>query len=235
MTFDAAGITAYVAGSSARTTRRTRTSRTPRSSSCSSRGAISLGIVTQFNVKVADASMLDRVAEEIDELFRTAQEPTATFSEKAFIGRIADDIIELVGFARWLGLGCLAAVLALVANSIVLGVQSRVSEHAVLQTLGYSGRLIAAADHRRGRAARAGGRAPLGAPPRSPSREVRELRALRRGAPSPSSPTRGCSSRGSPSAARSACSRAGPRVAGVAARDRRVLPDGLITESERPI
>jgi putative ABC transport system permease protein len=103
-----------------------------------------LGIVTQFNVKVADASMLDRVADDIDELFARAQEPTATFGEKAFIGRVADDVIELVGFARWLGLGCLAAVLALVANSIVLGVQSRVSEHAVLQTLGYPGRLIAA-------------------------------------------------------------------------------------------
>jgi putative ABC transport system permease protein len=59
------------------------------------------------------------------------------------VGRVADDVIELVGFARWLGLGCLAAVLALVANSIVLGVQSRVSEHAVLQTLGFSGRLVA--------------------------------------------------------------------------------------------
>jgi len=100
--------------------------------------------VTQFNVKVTDSSQLDRVAKDIDELFSTAQEPTATFSEKAFIGRVADDIIELVGFARWLGLGCLAAVMALVANSIVLGVQSRVSEHAVLQTLGYSGHLVAA-------------------------------------------------------------------------------------------
>jgi len=37
----------------------------------------------------------------------------------------------------------LAAVLALVANSIVLGVQSRVAEHAVLQTLGFSSRLVA--------------------------------------------------------------------------------------------
>lgn len=101
-------------------------------------------MVTQFNVKVQDSSQLDRIADEIDEVFSFAQQPTSTFSEKAFIGRIADDIIELVGFARWLGLGCLAAVMALVANSIILGVQSRVSEHAVLQTLGFSGRLVAA-------------------------------------------------------------------------------------------
>ncbi len=107
-------------------------------------GRDDLGVVTQFNVKVADAALLEPVAKQIDAIFDAAQEPTATFTEQAFIGRVADDIVELVGFARWLGLGCLAAVLALVANSIVLGVQSRVSEHAVLQTLGYPGPLIAA-------------------------------------------------------------------------------------------
>ena len=37
----------------------------------------------------------------------------------------------------------IAAVLALVANAIVLSVQSRIAEHAVLQTLGYSSRLVA--------------------------------------------------------------------------------------------
>jgi putative ABC transport system permease protein len=102
-----------------------------------------LGVVTQFNVKVADSSLLEPIAEQIDEQFSYAQQPTSTFTEKAFIGRVADDVIELVGFARWLGLGCLVAVLALVGNSIVLGVQSRVAEHSVLQTLGFSGGLIA--------------------------------------------------------------------------------------------
>ncbi|HRQ72017.1 MAG TPA: ABC transporter permease [Phycisphaerales bacterium] len=144
VTFDAAGITAYVAGvirtddpqdwnvayTSLEFVQLAQRNR--------------LGIVTQFNVKVADPAMLERVAKDIDETFAHAQEPTTTFTEKAFIGRIADDIIEIVGFARWLGLGCLVAVLALVGNSIVLGVQSRVSEHAVLQTLGFTGRLVAA-------------------------------------------------------------------------------------------
>ncbi len=143
MTFDAAGITAYVAGII--------TSDSPQDHNVAYTalefvqlaGRDQLGIVTQFSVKVADPSLLDQVAEDIDAVFATAQEPTATFTEKAFIGRVADDIIELVGFARWLGLGCLAAVLALVANAIVLSVQSRIAEHAVLQTLGYSSRLVA--------------------------------------------------------------------------------------------
>ncbi len=144
MTFDAAGITAYVAGVVRSADPQDQNVAYTALEFVQLAGRDQLGIVTQFNVKVSESSMLESVAKDIDEIFRTAQEPTATFSEKAFIGRIADDIIELVGFARWLGLGCLGAVLALVANSIVLGVQSRVSEHAVLQTLGYSGRLVAA-------------------------------------------------------------------------------------------
>jgi putative ABC transport system permease protein len=39
--------------------------------------------------------------------------------------------------------GCLVAVLALIANAIVLSVQDRIREHAVLQTLGFSSGLIA--------------------------------------------------------------------------------------------
>lgn len=144
MRFDAAGITAYVAGVVRSSDPQDQNVAYTALEFVQLAGRDQLGVVTQFNVNVEDASMLERVSKDIDEVFATAQEPTSTFSEKAFIGRVADDIIELVGFARWLGLGCLAAVLALVANSIVLGVQSRVSEHAVLQTLGFSGRLVAA-------------------------------------------------------------------------------------------
>ncbi len=144
MTFDAAGITAYVAGVIRSDDAQDHNVAYTALEFVQLAGRDRLGIVTQFNVKVTDPALLDRVSDDIDAMFETAQEPTSTFTEKAFIGRIADDVIELVGFARWLGLGCLAAVLALVANSIILGVQSRISEHAVLQTIGYSGRLIAA-------------------------------------------------------------------------------------------
>lgn len=143
-TFDAAGITAYVAAVFRSDDPQDQNVAYAELEFVQLAGHNDLGVVTQFNVNVEDAAMLDRVAEEVDTLFATAQEPTATFTEKAFIGRVADDVIELVGFARWLGLGCLAAVLALVANAIVLGVQSRVGEHAVLQTLGYPSRLVAA-------------------------------------------------------------------------------------------
>lgn len=42
-------------------------------------GRDQLGIVTQFNAKVEESSRLKPVSMDIDELFSTAQEPTATF------------------------------------------------------------------------------------------------------------------------------------------------------------
>jgi putative ABC transport system permease protein len=99
--------------------------------------------VTQFVVKVDDPSRLQQVARAIDEEFAHDSEPTSTSPEKAFVARAAGDVVRIVGFTRWLGWACLAAVLGLVANAIVLAVQDRVREHAVLQTLGYTGGLIA--------------------------------------------------------------------------------------------
>jgi putative ABC transport system permease protein len=102
-----------------------------------------LGLVTQFNVKVDDPAKLESVAKAIDAEFTRDQEPTTTRPEKAFVAQAGTDIVQIVSFTRFLGWGCLAAVLALVGNAIVLSVQDRVKEHAVLQTLGYRRGLIA--------------------------------------------------------------------------------------------
>jgi putative ABC transport system permease protein len=101
------------------------------------------GIVTQFNVKVDDPGRLEQVARAIDDEFRRDQEPTDTRPEKAFVARAAHDLVQIVGFTRYLGWAALAAVLALVSNAIVLSVQDRVKEHAILQTLGFRSGLIA--------------------------------------------------------------------------------------------
>ena len=101
-----------------------------------------LGVVTQFNVRVHSSSDLEPVAAAIDERFRSDQEPTNTKPEKAFFAETAGQLIELIGFTRWLGLGAVIAVVALVANAILLVVRSRIRENAVLRTLGYPARAI---------------------------------------------------------------------------------------------
>lgn len=102
-----------------------------------------LGVVTQFNVKVDDPARMEQIAKAIDAEFAADADPTSTSAEKAFVARAAGDVIRIVAFTNWLGWGCLVAVLALVGNAIVLSVQDRIREHAVLQTLGFNGNLIA--------------------------------------------------------------------------------------------
>lgn len=103
---------------------------------------VGLGVVTQFNVRVHSSADLKPVAAEIDERFRSAQEPTDTRPEKAFFAETAAQLIELIGFTRWLGIGAVIAVAGLVANALLLAVRGRVRENAVLRTLGYPGRAI---------------------------------------------------------------------------------------------
>ncbi len=102
-----------------------------------------LGSVTQFTVTVDNPANLETVASAIDAQFKAEADPTTTRPEKAFVAQAGEDIVEIVKFTRILGWGCLIAVLALVANAIVLGVQDRIKEHAVLQTLGFRSGLIA--------------------------------------------------------------------------------------------
>lgn len=99
---------------------------------------VGLGIVTQFNVKVENANQLQTVSDKIDETFRADQQPTNTRPEKAFFAETAKQMIELIGFTRWLGLGAVVAVLGLVANAVLLIVRGRVKETAIFQTLGFS-------------------------------------------------------------------------------------------------
>ncbi len=99
-------------------------------------------IVTQFNVQVNDPENLQSTASSIDKAFEHDEHPTSTFPETAFVGRAARDIVHLTDVAGILAWGALAAVFALVANAVVLAMRDRVRDHAVLQTLGYTGWLI---------------------------------------------------------------------------------------------
>jgi putative ABC transport system permease protein len=103
---------------------------------------VGLGVVTQFNVRVNSSADLKPIATKIDDRFRSAQEPTDTRPEKAFFAETAAQLIELIGFTRWLGVGAVIAVACLVANALLLIVRGRVKENAVLRTLGYPGRAI---------------------------------------------------------------------------------------------
>ncbi len=141
----AAGVTAYVAGILSSDDPQDRNAayvQLPFLQQSAQKGGAG-GIVTQFVVTVDDPAHLEQVAHDIDAEFANDPFPTATRSETAFVARAAHDVLVLVSFASWIGWASLAAVFALIANAIALSVRDRVRDHAIMQTLGFSGGLIA--------------------------------------------------------------------------------------------
>lgn len=103
-----------------------------------------LGTVTQFEVRVASAAQAEEVAREIDRVFATAEEPTDTRSQLAFLETATRDLREILRFGRLLALACVVVVLVLVGSTIVMSVQERTRELGVLRTLGWKARHLAA-------------------------------------------------------------------------------------------
>jgi putative ABC transport system permease protein len=106
-------------------------------------GGVQGGEVTQFEVEVDDPRRLDEVARAIDARFAADISPTSTRAEKAFVARAAEDLVAIAHFAGWIGFGALAAVFALVANAIVLSLEGRAREIAVLQSIGFRAGAVA--------------------------------------------------------------------------------------------
>ena len=108
----------------------------------SAAGGVQGGEVTQLEVEVDDPARLDAVAEAIDGRFATDRAPTSTRAEKAFVARAAEDLVAVARFASWLGLGALATIFALVANAIVLSLEGRARDIAILQAIGFRSRTV---------------------------------------------------------------------------------------------
>jgi putative ABC transport system permease protein len=99
---------------------------------------------TLFEVTLADPQQAAAVAAAIDAKVKDKFEvPTETKPQKAHYANALSDLLDLIGLTRWLGFVCVGVVVVLVANSVVMAAQDRVREHAVLQTLGFSGPRIA--------------------------------------------------------------------------------------------
>ncbi|QEG38419.1 ABC transporter permease [Roseimaritima ulvae] len=100
------------------------------------RGLDAAGLVTQHEVLLSSDADPDRVAAAIDERLRAGPVATKTRRKGAFQASTLSDLVDLIGFAHWLGFACVALVLSIVATTSVMSVQDRIQEYAVLQTIG---------------------------------------------------------------------------------------------------
>ena len=94
------------------------------------------GMVTQHEVVLTESADADTVAREIDRLLKSGPVATTTRRKGAFQVSTLSDLVDLIGFAHWLGYACVGLVLSLVATTTVMSVQDRIKEYAVLQTIG---------------------------------------------------------------------------------------------------
>jgi putative ABC transport system permease protein len=99
-------------------------------------GQNSVGMVTQFEVKVAEGADPADVSRAIDTAFRADRVQTDTRGKGVFEAFAVGDLSELIGFTNYLGYACVILVLTLVSTTTMMAVQDRAKEHAVLQTLG---------------------------------------------------------------------------------------------------
>ncbi len=106
------------------------------------RGPESVGLVTQLEVYLQPSADADAVARAIDGTLAAGPVATTTRRKGAFQESTLADLVDLIGFAHWLGYACVVLVLSLVATTTLMSVQDRVHEHAVLQTLGLRPRRV---------------------------------------------------------------------------------------------
>lgn len=97
-----------------------------------------VGTVTQLEIVLDDGVSPLAKASEIDDLFRGGPVATDTRPKGVFQAESLNDLRQLIAMGNFLGYVCVGLVLMLVATTTVMSIQDRITEHAVLQTIGFS-------------------------------------------------------------------------------------------------
>ena len=101
-----------------------------------SRGMDAVGLVTQHEVFLDRGADPGIVASSIDAMLKSGPVATTTRAKGAFQTSTLSDLVDLIGFAHWLGYASVGLILSLVATTMFMSVHDRMKEHAVLQVLG---------------------------------------------------------------------------------------------------
>jgi putative ABC transport system permease protein len=86
------------------------------------RGLNAAGLVTQHEVHLTDDAEPDALARAIDEALRAGPVATTTRRKGAFQTSTLSDLVDLIGFAHWLGYACVALVLYVLGKFFRAGV-----------------------------------------------------------------------------------------------------------------
>jgi putative ABC transport system permease protein len=90
-----------------------------------------------YYLKVDKTEDLSRVSAAIDKMFENSDAPTKTLTEKQFQASFMEMMGNVKGLIRWISVIILFAITLIVANTIAMSARERVTEIAVMRTLGY--------------------------------------------------------------------------------------------------
>jgi putative ABC transport system permease protein len=90
-----------------------------------------------YYLKVASGEDLPRVSAAIDKMFENSDAPTKTMTEKQFQQSFMEMMGNVKGMIYGISLVILFAVTLIVANTVAMSARERVTEIAVMRTLGY--------------------------------------------------------------------------------------------------
>lgn len=90
-----------------------------------------------YYLKVARGEDISRVTAAIDRMFENSDAPTKTMTEKQFQLSFMEMMGNIKGLIRWISGIILFAVTLIVANTVAMSARERVTEIAVMRTLGF--------------------------------------------------------------------------------------------------
>ena len=97
-----------------------------------------------YVVQVATSGDAPGVATAVDEMFRNSRAPTKTETERAFQQGFVSMSSAIITSLQVISFVIIGIILLVLANTIVMAARERTREYAVLKTLGFTGRHIAA-------------------------------------------------------------------------------------------
>lgn len=106
--------------------------------------AYAKGEIGWFVIKVADPDNAEQIARQIDRMFANSAAETKTSSEEEFTKSFAKQWGDIGAIVRGVMGAVFFTLLLVVGNAIAQSVRERTRELAVLKTLGFSGRRVAA-------------------------------------------------------------------------------------------
>lgn len=100
------------------------------------------GIVDNFYVRVDDSQNIPEVCAALDRQFANSSSETQSRSEQEFMGSMLGRFRFFMRLAEFLGFAVVVAIGMVAANTVAMSIRERRTEIAVMQSIGFSSRLI---------------------------------------------------------------------------------------------